>query len=183
MSAAPRPAIEPGARRLRVVVERADQPACGIAVGDWFEIDGSRLRTPNGPFCPYAIAAVIPSHFPAPAPSSAIAGMIKPRMISGTANPRNPEKIELYVRNVLPSHSGMIGPVRIPSRIAMPIQPSRGILRITLTALPSSGLTSDQRERTSEPHLPASRSTMRTGRYGVGTAQVWTGSFVCMFSA
>ncbi|MBK6671863.1 MAG: TIGR04076 family protein [Actinobacteria bacterium] len=60
MSAAPRPAIEPGARRLRVVVERADQPACGIAVGDWFEIDGSRLRTPNGPFCPYAIAAVIP---------------------------------------------------------------------------------------------------------------------------
>ena len=60
MSAAPRPAIEPGARRLRVVVERAAQPACGIAVGDWFEIDGSRLRTPNGPFCPYAIAAVIP---------------------------------------------------------------------------------------------------------------------------
>lgn len=53
-------AVQPGARRLRVVVERADAPTCSISIGDWFEIDGSRLRTPNGPFCPYAIAAVIP---------------------------------------------------------------------------------------------------------------------------
>lgn len=52
--------VLPGARRVRVVVERADAPRCSIAVGDYFEVDGSRLSTPTGPFCPYAMAAVFP---------------------------------------------------------------------------------------------------------------------------
>lgn len=45
---------------MRVVVERVDNPTCTIAVGDSFEVDGSRVRTPDGAFCPYAMAAVIP---------------------------------------------------------------------------------------------------------------------------
>jgi uncharacterized repeat protein (TIGR04076 family) len=50
-----------GTPRVRVVVDRADAPKCAIAVGDWFEVDGSRLRTPRGkPFCPYAMSAVFP---------------------------------------------------------------------------------------------------------------------------
>lgn len=53
-------AVVAGSRRLRVVVERVDNPTCTIAVGDSFEVDGSRVRTPDGAFCPYAMAAVIP---------------------------------------------------------------------------------------------------------------------------
>ena len=52
--------VLPGSRRVRVIVDRADSPRCHIAVGDYFEVDGSRLSTPNGPFCPYAMAAVFP---------------------------------------------------------------------------------------------------------------------------
>jgi uncharacterized repeat protein (TIGR04076 family) len=52
--------VLPGSRRVRVIVDRADAPRCDIAVGDYFEVDGSRLSTPNGPFCPYAMAAVFP---------------------------------------------------------------------------------------------------------------------------
>lgn len=54
------PDVVPGATRLRVTVERADRPTCNVAVGDFFEVDGTLLRTPDGGFCPYAIAAVIP---------------------------------------------------------------------------------------------------------------------------
>ena len=50
-----------GTGKVRVVVDRADAPRCAIAVGDWFEVDGSRLSIPSGkPFCPYAMAAVFP---------------------------------------------------------------------------------------------------------------------------
>ena len=55
------PPLVPGSPRVRVVVDRADDPRCAIAVGDSFEVDGSLLRTPGGkPFCPYAMAAVFP---------------------------------------------------------------------------------------------------------------------------
>ena len=53
--------VQRGSARVRVVVDRADDPKCTIAVGDSFEVDGSRLSTPGGrPFCPYAMAAVFP---------------------------------------------------------------------------------------------------------------------------
>ena len=44
--------------RLRVTVERAWSPSCGLAVGDCFEVEGSALTLPQGkPFCAYAMAA------------------------------------------------------------------------------------------------------------------------------
>lgn len=46
--------------RIRVVVERADAPRCSIAVGDSFDVDGSGLSTGGKPFCPFALAAVVP---------------------------------------------------------------------------------------------------------------------------
>lgn len=60
MSSAPPPSLVPGSSRLRVTVERADNPTCKIAVGDYFEVEGTAISTPNGPFCPYALAAVVP---------------------------------------------------------------------------------------------------------------------------
>lgn len=50
-----------GEPRVRVVVERAEQPRCGLAVGDVFEVVGSSLTLPAGkPFCLHAMAAVFP---------------------------------------------------------------------------------------------------------------------------
>jgi uncharacterized repeat protein (TIGR04076 family) len=50
--------VEP---RIRVVVDRADNPRCGLALGDYFEVAGSTLTLPAGkPFCLYAMAAVFP---------------------------------------------------------------------------------------------------------------------------
>lgn len=47
--------------RVRVVVERAESPRCGLAVGDAFEVEGSALTLPGGkPFCLHAMAAVFP---------------------------------------------------------------------------------------------------------------------------
>jgi uncharacterized repeat protein (TIGR04076 family) len=47
--------------RVRVVVDRADNPRCGLALGDFFEVEGSTLTLPTGkPFCVYAMAAVLP---------------------------------------------------------------------------------------------------------------------------
>ena len=44
--------------RVRVVVERAWSPSCGLQVGDCFEVEGSRLSLPQGkPFCAYAMLA------------------------------------------------------------------------------------------------------------------------------
>lgn len=54
------PEVVPGSSRLRVTVERVDHPTCDVRVGDFFEVDGTRLLTPGGGFCPFAIAAVIP---------------------------------------------------------------------------------------------------------------------------
>ncbi|MEV7013846.1 TIGR04076 family protein [Streptosporangium sp. NPDC051022] len=49
------------APRVRVVVERAAAPRCGLAVGDSFEVEGPSLTLPEGrPFCLYAMAAVFP---------------------------------------------------------------------------------------------------------------------------
>lgn len=46
------------APRVRVVVERASSPHCGLEVGDCFEVQGSQLSLPQGkPFCAYAMAA------------------------------------------------------------------------------------------------------------------------------
>jgi uncharacterized repeat protein (TIGR04076 family) len=45
--------------RVRVVVDRADAPRCGLALGDAFEVSGSSLTIPSGkPFCLYAMNAV-----------------------------------------------------------------------------------------------------------------------------
>jgi uncharacterized repeat protein (TIGR04076 family) len=47
--------------RVQVLVERADNPRCGLAVGDYFEVEGSALTLPAGkPFCLYAMAATFP---------------------------------------------------------------------------------------------------------------------------
>lgn len=49
------------APRVRVVVDRADNPRCALAVGDFFEVEDSTLTLPSGkPFCVYAMAAVLP---------------------------------------------------------------------------------------------------------------------------
>jgi uncharacterized repeat protein (TIGR04076 family) len=50
-----------GEPRVRVVVDRVENPRCGIAIGDSFEVSGSTLTLPDGkPFCLYAMAAVFP---------------------------------------------------------------------------------------------------------------------------
>jgi uncharacterized repeat protein (TIGR04076 family) len=52
------PRAEP---HVRVVVDRADNPGCGLQVGDYFDVVGPTLTLPSEkPFCLYAIAAVIP---------------------------------------------------------------------------------------------------------------------------
>jgi uncharacterized repeat protein (TIGR04076 family) len=49
------------APRVRVVVDRADNPGCGLRVGDCFEVEGTHVTLPDGkPFCLYAMAAVFP---------------------------------------------------------------------------------------------------------------------------
>ncbi|QSB15983.1 TIGR04076 family protein [Natronosporangium hydrolyticum] len=48
---------------LRVTVDRIDgRSACGMAVGDCFElVESAHLRLPDGkPFCVWALAAVLP---------------------------------------------------------------------------------------------------------------------------
>lgn len=48
---------------LRVIVDRIEgRAACGLQVGDYFEVSGSsQLRLPAGKhFCIYALAAVLP---------------------------------------------------------------------------------------------------------------------------
>lgn len=49
----------PASPRVRVVVDRAEPGGCQ-QVGDSFDVDGSGLATDGKPFCPYALAAVIP---------------------------------------------------------------------------------------------------------------------------
>jgi len=47
--------------RVRVVVEKAAEPRCGLKTGDFFEVEGSALTLPRGkPFCLYAMTAVLP---------------------------------------------------------------------------------------------------------------------------
>ncbi|NPC98727.1 TIGR04076 family protein [Nocardioides sp. zg-DK7169] len=52
------PGPTPPTPRVRVVVDRADAPRCGLAVGDAFVIDGSRLVGDGSPVCPLALSAV-----------------------------------------------------------------------------------------------------------------------------
>jgi uncharacterized repeat protein (TIGR04076 family) len=55
-------AVSPGTGRVRVTVTRVDKPRGAARVGDWFEVDGSRLFLPPGQsFCPYALVAVFPA--------------------------------------------------------------------------------------------------------------------------
>lgn len=59
----PHPATAPpsGSPGIRVIVDHADRPRCGIKVGDYFEVHDSALTIPDGKkFCPYAMAAVFP---------------------------------------------------------------------------------------------------------------------------
>jgi uncharacterized repeat protein (TIGR04076 family) len=55
------PEIVAGSQRVRVTVVRIDRPRSAMRVGDWFEIEGSRLFIPEGKsICPFALAAVAP---------------------------------------------------------------------------------------------------------------------------
>lgn len=56
---APPPLTAP-APRLRVVVDRAESPRCGLRVGDGVVIDGSTIATDGHEFCSAALAAVAP---------------------------------------------------------------------------------------------------------------------------
>jgi uncharacterized repeat protein (TIGR04076 family) len=48
-------------RRVRCVVESMNYSACGLAVGDAFEVDADGLRITQGEsFCYFAIANVLP---------------------------------------------------------------------------------------------------------------------------
>ncbi|WP_196215842.1 TIGR04076 family protein [Microbacterium sp. ZXX196] len=54
-------AISHGSPRVRVTVVRVDKPRGTARVGDWFEVDGSRMTLPDGQaFCPYALSVVLP---------------------------------------------------------------------------------------------------------------------------
>ncbi|MFN8224977.1 MAG: TIGR04076 family protein [Gaiellales bacterium] len=47
--------------RVRATVESMSYSACGLELGDWFEIDETGLSLPPGKgFCYFAIAAVVP---------------------------------------------------------------------------------------------------------------------------
>jgi len=50
----------PACPRVRIVVERADAPRCGIQVGDAVDVDGPGLSTGGKPFCPLALMGVLP---------------------------------------------------------------------------------------------------------------------------
>jgi uncharacterized repeat protein (TIGR04076 family) len=50
----------PPTPKVRIVVERADAPTCGIQVGDYVDVDGPGLSTGGKPFCPMALMAVVP---------------------------------------------------------------------------------------------------------------------------
>jgi uncharacterized repeat protein (TIGR04076 family) len=49
-------------RRIRCTVESMNYSACGLRIGDWFELgdDGISLP-PGGGFCWFAIAAALPA--------------------------------------------------------------------------------------------------------------------------
>lgn len=52
-------AISPGGRVVRVTVIRVDVPRSGLAVGDWFDFDASRLILPPGLSLPPALLAAV----------------------------------------------------------------------------------------------------------------------------
>lgn len=54
------PGFTAPAPRLRVVVDRAESPRCGLRVGDDVVIDGSTIATHGREFCSAALAAVAP---------------------------------------------------------------------------------------------------------------------------
>jgi len=59
--AAAQPApLMPAAPHVRIVVERADDPRCGIRVGDSVDVAGPGLSTGGKPFCPKALMAAVP---------------------------------------------------------------------------------------------------------------------------
>jgi len=49
------------ARRIRCTVTSMNYSACGMAVGDWFEVGPEGFSMPDGQhFCYFAIASVLP---------------------------------------------------------------------------------------------------------------------------
>jgi uncharacterized repeat protein (TIGR04076 family) len=48
-------------RRVRCTVEAMNYSACGLQIGDWFEVGPEGLTLPEGKgFCFFAIASVVP---------------------------------------------------------------------------------------------------------------------------
>jgi uncharacterized repeat protein (TIGR04076 family) len=48
-------------RTVRCTVESMNYSACGLQKGDWFEVDDSGLRMPDGQaFCAFAIVTALP---------------------------------------------------------------------------------------------------------------------------
>jgi uncharacterized repeat protein (TIGR04076 family) len=48
--------------KVRCTVEDLNYSACGLAVGDFFELDATGLTVPEGKrFCYFAIASIIPA--------------------------------------------------------------------------------------------------------------------------
>jgi len=78
-------------------------------------------RNPASSVDEYASAAVMANHRPAPRPSSAMAGAMRPRMINGMAKPRNWPNTPLNVTKTLVSQSGKKFPNSTPSAIATTI--------------------------------------------------------------
>ncbi|MBM7277464.1 MULTISPECIES: hypothetical protein [Gordonia] len=54
------PAMVGPTPRVRVQIDRADAPRCGARVGDYVVIDETGMSTNGKPFCPNALAAVLP---------------------------------------------------------------------------------------------------------------------------
>ena len=84
-------------------------------------------RKPANSVDPYATAAVIPSHLPAPRPSSEIAGVISATMISGMMKLRKFPNRPLNVTNARAAHTGKNNPQTMPRTMAMRMRGSSPI--------------------------------------------------------
>ena len=83
----------------------------------------------------YAMAAVVTSILPARFPSSAMAGLTNPMIISGIMKLRKWLNIELKVAKRRAIQSGDTKPMAIPSIMAIIILPKRGILNFNFMIL------------------------------------------------
>ncbi|MGP2442690.1 hypothetical protein [Streptomyces sp. JW3] len=87
--------------RVRCTVEAMTYSACGLEIGDWFEVDATGLTVPEGQrFCYFAIASVLPAvlgRLTAPEPDDYLRG--EPLL----ACPDPPEGLHMRVTPCLPS--------------------------------------------------------------------------------